>query len=444
MVLMLTAVALAAAALHLWSSHRLTGHAQLLTLEAVADLGAAELSETISGEETNDREPNKLDQRFEQWAWAVLHHPQMVAAALLDERGRLSRCIPPDVAVEPALASIPAAGRFSGPCQAGILGDRTRTWAVSVPLSESAGAGSVVIFARGESFTAASPTWALCFALPLLGVTLIGSVIALRWLRRQLGEPLRSLIRQSNEDDHEWRARLPIEREDEIGLIAREVHQVMGDLAEAQVLLDRLRRGLHLRVAERTREINRMLKDTQRKVWIDPLTHLGNRRLLDERIEELFVAQQASGGALSVVMFDLDNFKIHNDTHGHAAGDDLLRFFGQLLRGSLRETDIGIRFAGDEFVVLAPDVAPEEAVALATRIVRLFGQHTSLFDTEPRPTLSAGVASIPRSGAATGLALLQQADAALYEAKARGKDTVCLAAEMMPDAPKPVGQPTGA
>jgi diguanylate cyclase (GGDEF)-like protein len=332
--------------------------------------------------------------------------------------------------IDAALDSMPPGGKFGAPCEVDVFGELTRTWVVSAPLvrpDQPAGAGSVVILASRSSLSGTWQTWALSFALPLVGVGAIAVAIGLRWIRARLATPLRMMVRRAHEDESQWRTRLPVHRDDELGAISRTIEEIIGELSDARAGLDEQRRGLHLRVAERTRQINRMLRDAQQKVWLDPLTQLGNRRLLDDRLGELFDAQRGSGGRLSVAMFDVDDFKAHNDTYGHAAGDDLLRFLGQLLRGSVRETDVAVRYAGDEFVLLLPDIGPEDALALAERIVRFFAQQKSAFEEEPHPTLSAGVAAMPNHNAATGEELLAQADGALYQAKALGKNTVCLA-----------------
>ncbi len=305
----------------------------------------------------------------------------------------------------------------------------------------------MVILAGRSSLSGTWQTWALTVALPLVGIGGIAVAIGLRWIRARLATPLRMMVRRAHEDESQWRTRLPVHRDDELGAISRTIEETIGEVLNARAQLDQLQRGLHLRVAERTREINHLLRDAQRKVWLDPLTQLGNRRLLDDRLDELFDAQRASGGWLSVAMFDVDDFKAHNDTHGHAAGDDLLRFLGQLLHGSVRETDVAVRYAGDEFVLLLPDIGPEDALALAERIVRFFAQQTLAFEEEPHPTLSAGVAAMPNHNAATGEELLAQADGALYQAKALGKNTVCLAglgarATLNPDKSAGLASPT--
>jgi diguanylate cyclase (GGDEF)-like protein len=289
---------------------------------------------------------------------------------------------------------------------------------------QSAPAATLLVAARRPALAVAWATWSAVFGIPLGGIAALSFVIALRWLRLMVREPLTTLIRRKHERPDEWLARLPTERPDEVGLIARETGELVAQLDELHSQVESLRRTIDSRVALRTREINAQLREARQKNWIDPLTKLGNRRLLDERLNELFSIERQSGDDFSVVMFDVDNFKAHNDQMGHSAGDDLLRFIGRLLSGSLRDTDLAIRYAGDEFVILLPDTSQEHAVNLTDRIVRLFAQQASLLKTRPLPTLSAGVASARHCGARQAQELIELADAALYEAKGAGKNVV--------------------
>ena len=129
---------------------------------------------------------------------------------------------------------------------------------------------------------------------------------------------------------------------------------------------------------------------------------------------------------MSAVLIDLDNFKIHNDTHGHQAGDQMLEFVGALLKGSIRPEDFAIRYGGDEFVLLLPSCDAQQAGTLAERILKLFGQYARRMGKASNVSLSAGVASIKSDGARSGLELIAQADTALYAAKRIGKNTVAL------------------
>ncbi|MHC4233758.1 MAG: GGDEF domain-containing protein [Planctomycetota bacterium] len=428
-IMLIASVTFAAVVLHGWQMHGSSQRGQREYLRSLARLGAAELSQAADGAVGATSSSASLLRQFDRWGWAVIQQPPVLATALLDDRGRVRSVWPQETKLEDALPALPPEGESTGRGKLEWSGHELGVWVAACPLRTTPGAtppGRLVVVAQRKNLFAAWRMWAITFALPLGGVAAIGFTIGLRWLRQSIREPLRTLVRHQDEEDREWLARLPTDRDDELGGIARGTGEIIAELCDARARLDRLQHSLDSRVAERTREIKGLLKDAQRQVWLDPLTRLGNRRLLDDRLEALFRAQREEGGELTVVMFDIDHFKEHNDTLGHAAGDELLRFFGQLLRSSLRETDLGIRFAGDEFAVLLLDVDPHDAAQMATRIVRLFAQHTSLFATRPRSTLSAGVASMRLCRAVTGKELLAGADAALYQAKGSGKNGVCV------------------
>jgi len=127
---------------------------------------------------------------------------------------------------------------------------------------------------------------------------------------------------------------------------------------------------------------------------------------------------------LAVVMIDVDNFKTHNDTLGHQAGDELLRFVGDLLRGSIRPSDHAIRYGGDEFALLLLNVDKRHACIIVERIVKLFAQYAATLGETTTVSLSAGVATMKGDKCHDPQGLLAHADAALYKAKRGGKNTV--------------------
>jgi diguanylate cyclase (GGDEF)-like protein/PAS domain S-box-containing protein len=151
----------------------------------------------------------------------------------------------------------------------------------------------------------------------------------------------------------------------------------------------------------------------------DPLTGLANRTaLLDEANRSL-----ASGrGRLAVLFFDLDDFKIVNDSLGHGAGDRMLCEVGERLVAALDDRSLVARFGGDEFVVLCHDVRSEsEAVAIANDLLAALGEPLHLGGRSVRPSASVGVV-LARSGSADSL--LRDADVAMYQAKHAGKARV--------------------
>jgi diguanylate cyclase (GGDEF)-like protein len=160
--------------------------------------------------------------------------------------------------------------------------------------------------------------------------------------------------------------------------------------------------------------------DAMQLAYADPLTGLGNRRVLEFFLDIQFAAAER-GMALSVVLFDLDDFKSYNDRFGHAAGDDVLEAFGRTLSESTRGSDLSGRFGGEEFLTILPGTKLEGAVQFAERVRRHF--RTLEFDTGARMTVSGGVAAYSAE-TADSESLVKAADATMYEAKRLGRDRV--------------------
>jgi diguanylate cyclase (GGDEF)-like protein/PAS domain S-box-containing protein len=168
------------------------------------------------------------------------------------------------------------------------------------------------------------------------------------------------------------------------------------------------------------------LKETLRGQAIrDPLTGLYNRRFLEEALEREIRRATRRNAPVGVLMLDLDRFKSFNDAHGHAAGDALLRAFSAFLQSSVRLEDIACRYGGEEFSLILPNATLEQALMRAEQIregarqiqVEFHGQ------TLTGVTVSVGVAALPNHGD-TPDRLLRAADAALYAAKADGRNCV--------------------
>ncbi len=439
-VMLLAVVTLAAVALHGWGMYVLSLDTQGQATTAIADFGASQLSTAVDARARHRSVEEMLQEAFDEWGSAALRQPRVLLVALLDADQRVLRCKPSDVR-PPGLAPSGEPGGGVGLCRLDPLGGGPReVWVATRGVGDTAAAAPlahVMVVADKPPLTIAWATWSLLFGLPLGGIACLAFVIAMRWLHLRVRVPLERLVRPPTENTVTWLAQLPTDSPDEVGCIARETGDLLTELHDLQSELDHLRRTLDSRVAARTRRITTQLGDAQRKAWMDPLTGLGNRRLLEHRLEELFEAGR-NGGGLALVMFDVDNFKVLNDTQGHTAGDQLLQFFGHLLAASIREGDLPIRYGGDEFVALLPGVTLDQAAGLAQRIVRSFGQRTAALPVTPPPTLSAGVVSSRGSGALSGAELLKLADAALYRAKGRGKNGVYAAGHEADLAPAPM------
>ena len=155
----------------------------------------------------------------------------------------------------------------------------------------------------------------------------------------------------------------------------------------------------------------------------DGLTGLANRAEFNARLEEASSRLRRNGGAVTVMMLDLDKFKAVNDTRGHLAGDQLLLEVGRRLQSEIRETDVLARLGGDEFAIIQQGRADQQegASALALRIIGAITQPFDLNGHEASVGISIGVALAPLHGVESE-ELLRCADLALYDAKANGRN----------------------
>lgn len=176
--------------------------------------------------------------------------------------------------------------------------------------------------------------------------------------------------------------------------------------------LERVRVEQALRAAQQ-----RMSTELERRANTDSLTGLINRAGFDEAVHQAVAHGRRLSDHFALFMLDLDDFKAINDTHGHAAGDRVLRCVADLLRERLRDSDVVARLGGDEFAVLsAPGVSIEGARAIANSVLEAFDKVTLDDIGGVRVTPSIGIALFPAHGTDTA-ALLRNADAAMYFAK---------------------------
>lgn len=194
-------------------------------------------------------------------------------------------------------------------------------------------------------------------------------------------------------------------------------------LAEIKTLkseIAELKGEMRQRIASRTDALERKLGAMQAKATRDALTGVFNRRCFDEEFPKLLESCRNARQDLVLMMIDVDHFKTLNDTLGHAAGDDLLRSIGQVMRSTIRETDSAYRYGGDEFVLLLPAGDTTSARALADRLRYLVDGLTKHHRTlNPRPQLSIGIASLVDDAPKTPdpNLFLQIADQRLYAIK---------------------------
>lgn len=213
-------------------------------------------------------------------------------------------------------------------------------------------------------------------------------------------------------------------------------------LRENNIYLPVLVRGTITRDANHTplRFTGSILDLTERKrheahvhrlAFYDSLTDLPNRLLLIDRVQQSLLSSSRTHQISALMMIDLDRFKTLNDTYGHAAGDQLLCSVGRRLRESVRATDTVARLSGDEFVVLLENLGTDSHAAIrkaeqvAHKILQSFSRPYNIDVGVTHHSASIGLAIVLEEGL-TVETLLQRADVALYEAKAAGRNTVCL------------------
>jgi diguanylate cyclase (GGDEF)-like protein len=175
-----------------------------------------------------------------------------------------------------------------------------------------------------------------------------------------------------------------------------------------------------VRAALRTKRLQDVLRD---RALIDPLTELYNRRGFDDRLEQEWARSLRYGSVLALVMMDLDGFKKVNDVFGHPAGDSVLRQVARRLADTCRQSDAPFRYGGEEFVFILPQSSAASAEDLAQRLRLAIGSKPfTVAGGDLDLTASFGVAG--NEGMADRDRLITAADAALYLAKAAGKNCV--------------------
>lgn len=183
-----------------------------------------------------------------------------------------------------------------------------------------------------------------------------------------------------------------------------------------------------VRSALRVKRASDVLRE---QALFDPLTNLANRRAFDEGLRASIADYSRNGTPFGLLILDLDHFKAVNDTYGHGVGDEVLRQVGKAIRQTSRPYDLAARYGGEEFGLVLNQTQPAEARAIGHRLLEAIRQlSVAVADKELRITASAGLSCTCILGSeADASHILEQADAALYEAKQQGRDRMVQRAE---------------
>ena len=169
----------------------------------------------------------------------------------------------------------------------------------------------------------------------------------------------------------------------------------------------------------------------EKEALTDPLTNLFNYRYFMQQLSREISRARRHNSRFSLIMIDIDHFKIYNDTFGHQAGDLILRRLARLLMKNTRTSDIVSRYGGEEFIIICPELNKQEAVRMAEKLRQII-EDNQFPNAQKLPfgkmTISLGVATFPEDGE-NSYRLIRNVDRALYQAKEKGRNRVCLPPE---------------
>lgn len=262
----------------------------------------------------------------------------------------------------------------------------------------------------------------LQIVLGLCFVCVVLAIVVARYVARPINSMSEAVQRfaESHHSDG-----LPLERQDEIGVLARGFHDMRHQ------------------IKQQLTELQRSREELEHLARHDALTGLPNRVLFFDRVEQALIAVRRDQTHLALMFIDLDHFKPINDTLGHAFGDSLLHEIAKRIRAAVRESDTPARIGGDEFVVLLRNVQhAEDALTVAEKIRQTLNEPFTIDKHTVTVSASMGIAMYPDDGT-DSLELSKHADDAMYRAKQNGRNAVVFYADAGPaeDGPFPGGEP---
>jgi diguanylate cyclase (GGDEF)-like protein len=257
----------------------------------------------------------------------------------------------------------------------------------------------------------------------MTGATLLACLLA-SLLQSQITRPIRALTAVTlnivQQEDYSLRAQSC--GKDEIGELTRHINAMLAQIESRDARLEQYNKELEAMVVKRTEQLEQLNRSLEHRAKHDALTELPNRLLFTDRLQQAIFAADRNLVKAAVLFIDLDYFKQINDTYGHEAGDQVLLQIARRLEVCVRSVDTVCRFAGDEFMVLLPNIHSAQDVSLvAVKITRELMLPVTLKQLSLDISASIGIAVYP-DDAGDAESILQAADVAMYHAKKLGKN----------------------
>ena len=283
-----------------------------------------------------------------------------------------------------------------------------------------------IVLVETEHASAFAPAIAVTKQIFIVDVCIIllCSVLAYK-ITRAIMQPIAALsegAQRITEGHVNYQIPLPANNDDELGLLTRTFNDMMEKLRASQVEIEQDR----IRLAEKNEELQHANEILSQLSITDGLTKLHNHRYFQDHLTREIKRVSRTQQPLSLILLDIDDFKLLNDTYGHSAGDDVLVSLAGIMNDSARESDLIARYGGEEFVILMPNTDLAGAVHLAEKIRMAVETTRLIIGDNLRPieiTISLGVALFNGNRRE----FFAEADRALYRAKAAGKNCVIIA-----------------
>lgn len=248
----------------------------------------------------------------------------------------------------------------------------------------------------------------------LLAVAIAGGIA---WLvQKIISDPLLRLHRVSQKvfETGDYSLRVDIESGDELGQLGEAFNRMLTQIEQRDLMMEK-------QVSQRTRELQKLAEEFRYRALHDTLTGLPNRALLNEEFNRAAAHANRTGKQFAVLLLDLDNFKIINDTYGHDVGDELLKNVANKIRSVLRAEDIVCRLGGDEFIILLEGVENSRHIdSLGENLLNILQREIWVSGRPLKVGVSIGASFYPQHGTDIN-ELKRNADIAMYCAKGAGK-----------------------